>query len=66
MLWAFDILPALDGEGKEIELDTDDYEEGFLVGPREYKVRFKVRGGKREGVIRREFEGARGFLRGWE
>jgi hypothetical protein len=66
LLWAFDILPALDEEGREVEVDTEAFEEGFLVGPKEFKVRFVPRGEKRVGVIRGDYEGVREFLGGWE
>ena len=66
LLWAFDIKPALDEEGREIELDTDAYEDGLLIAPKEFKVRFVPRSKKHIEVIHRDFETVEGFLKKWE
>lgn len=66
MLWAFDIKPALDEKGDEIELDTDAYEDGLLIQPKKYQVRFLPRSEKHLEVVRREYEAVEEFLKRWE
>lgn len=66
LLWAFDIKPMVDEKGKEIELDTDAYESGFLITPKKYKVNFVPRSEKHAAVVRKDFEGAKDFLKKWE
>ncbi|EMD85182.1 hypothetical protein COCC4DRAFT_66509 [Bipolaris maydis ATCC 48331] len=62
LLWAFDILPPLDGSGKEIEVDTSD--EAFdAVGSttmaKPYSVRWKVRSEEISETLLREAAEAR-------
>ena len=66
ILWAFDIKPALDDKGEEIELDTDAFEDGLLIQPKKFKVRFLPRSEKHLEVIQREFEAVEDFLKKWE
>jgi cytochrome P450 len=61
LLWAFDVLPPLDGEGKEEEMDTSD--EAFEIGantvPKPYRVRWIVRGEEVKRAVMREATEAR-------
>lgn len=66
MLWAFKIEPALDEQGKEIELDTTAYDDGIVAVPLPYRVRFTPRSEKHVEVLRREFEAVEQLLRKWE
>lgn len=66
ILWAFDIKPALDENGDEIELDTDAFEDGLLIQPKKYRVRFLPRSEKHLEVIRKEYAAVEKFLKRWE
>ncbi|KAF2270527.1 cytochrome P450 [Lojkania enalia] len=61
LLWAFEILPPLDEEGKEAEVDTSD--EAFAPGgntvPKPFKARFVVRGEEVKRIIEKEAQDAR-------
>jgi cytochrome P450 len=60
LLWAFDILPPLDADGKEMEVDLSDeaFESGGNTVPKPYRVRWKVRGQDVQKTIEREVEEA--------
>lgn len=66
ILWAFDIKPAVDEKGKEVELDTDAYEDGLLIQPKKFKVQFSPRSEKHVEVIQRDYEAIKDFLKKWE
>lgn len=61
LLWAFDILPPLDADGKEVDVDLSDeaFEEGGNTVPKPYRVRWRVRGDNVRRTIEREVEEAR-------
>lgn len=61
ILWAFEIRPALDANGKEEELDLSDdaFEEGMIVVPKPFKLQFVPRSPEREKIIRQEWEAAK-------
>ncbi|OAL07244.1 cytochrome P450 76C3 [Phaeosphaeriaceae sp. SRC1lsM3a] len=62
MLWAFDILPPLDTEGKEVRVDTSDEAfdpEGSTTMAKVYKVRWKARSEEIRSVVEREASDAR-------
>lgn len=46
LLWAFEIKKELDGAGKEIEVDTFDLSDYFLVRPNPFPLRLEVRHGR--------------------
>jgi hypothetical protein len=60
ILWAFNIMPGLDGNGDEIPVDISDeaYEPGGNTVLKPYKIRFVPRSEHRTEVVRREWEGA--------
>jgi hypothetical protein len=66
LLWAYSIKPEVDEKGNELEVDTDAYEDGLLVCPKPFKVRFVPRSEKHVEVIERDFESAKDYLRTWE
>lgn len=66
LLWAFDVLPALDEQGEEIPLDITAYKPGLLSEPEDFKVRFVPRSEKHVEVIEREFANVQGFLKQYE
>jgi hypothetical protein len=62
LLWAFDILPGVDEQGKAIEPDVDPqkaYSEGFLVCAKNFPARFRIRNDKAREVIENEWEEAK-------
>ena len=67
VLWAFDVLPPVDENGVEEEVDTGDAAfdgEGSTTMSRVYRVRWVVRGTERKAVLENEVEQARreGFV----
>jgi hypothetical protein len=70
LLWAFEILPAVDAEtGVEVEASTDPREaycEGFLVCAYDFPARFRVRGEERRETVMREFGEEEGVFRRFE
>ncbi|KAF2281340.1 cytochrome P450 76C3 [Westerdykella ornata] len=60
LLWAFDILPPLDHEGREVKVDLSDeaFESGGNTVPKPYRVRWKVRGEEIRRTIEREVKEA--------
>ncbi|KAF1996676.1 cytochrome P450 [Amniculicola lignicola CBS 123094] len=61
ILWAFDILPPLGEDGREVEVDVSDgaFEAGGNTVPKAYRVRWVVRGEQRKELVEREAEVAR-------
>ncbi|KAL4861620.1 hypothetical protein BDV12DRAFT_207858 [Aspergillus spectabilis] len=61
ILWAFELKPPLDANGKEepIDISDDAFEEGTILVPRVYRLRFVPRSPGREKVIRHEWEQAK-------
>jgi len=68
LIWGFKIEPGLDEHGNEMDLNVRDdaFLDGFLVSPKEYKVRFVPRSEKHIEVIRKDFENVKEFLKQWE
>ncbi|KAL4938687.1 hypothetical protein BDV06DRAFT_231598 [Aspergillus oleicola] len=63
MVWAFDIERD---KGKPVDVSVETgYEGGFLVCPKKFPVKITPRGGVYKDVIRREFEGLKGFYEGF-
>lgn len=60
ILWAFEVRPALGPDGKEEVLDNTDnaFEEGTIVVPKPFRLRFIPRSPQREKVIREEWKAA--------
>src|SRR2546423_6712707 len=59
ILWAFDILPGLDSEGKEIPADIEAYEPGLsLTCPKPFKARFVPRSEEKRRLIVEEWKTA--------
>jgi hypothetical protein len=60
ILWAFEVRPALGPDGLEEVLDNSDdaFEEGTIVVPKPFRLRFIPRSARREKVIREEWEAA--------
>jgi cytochrome P450 len=56
LLWAFDILPPLDNDGKEMKVDLSDdaFETGGNTVPKPYRARFKLRNDEVRRTIERE------------
>ena len=66
MLWAYDILPAKDGEGKDIPVSADPekaYSNNIFASPKPFPVAFRVRSEERAQVIRECYQDA---LATWE
>ena len=66
LLWAFNIRPMVDEDDREIELDTDAYEEGFLIVPKDFGVRFVPRSARHVEVIKQDSDVVKEFLKKWE
>lgn len=66
LLWAYDIKPEVDEKGKELDVDTEAYEDGFLICPEPFKVRFVPRSEKHVRVIKEDYEGVKDSLTMWE
>ncbi|KAF2109514.1 cytochrome P450 [Lophiotrema nucula] len=56
LLWAFDILPPLDADGREMDVDLSDnaFETGGNTVPKPYRARFRVRNEEVRNKIGRE------------
>ena len=56
LLWAFDILPPLDKDGREMKVDLTDeaFETGGNTVPKPYRVRWRVRSDEVQKTIERE------------
>jgi cytochrome P450 len=62
LLWAFEILPPIDGEGREVQVDTSDgafESEGSTTMAKVYQVRWRVRSQGVMKAVEREAEDAR-------
>jgi cytochrome P450 len=61
LLWAFDILPPVDGEGKDVEVDLSDeaFEAGANTIAKPFKVRWVARGEGKKEVVGKEVAEAR-------
>jgi cytochrome P450 len=61
LLWAFDVRPPLDGEGRVEEMDTSDeaFELGANTVPKPYRARWVVRGEEMRRTVEREAAEAR-------
>lgn len=61
VLWAFDVSPPVDGEGKEVEVDLSDkaFEEGGNTVPRPFRARWRVRSEETRRTIERELAEAK-------
>lgn len=55
VLWAFDVEPAVDVDGKKVEVDTFAYSQGFNSGPLPFKARFVPRSAERKAAVEREW-----------
>ncbi|CAA7266208.1 unnamed protein product [Cyclocybe aegerita] len=66
MLWAFDIKPALDQDGKEIMPDSENYTNGFNSRPVSFDCRFIPRSSKIVACIEAEYQHAKPQLDRWE
>lgn len=55
MLHAFDILPALDSEGRAIPLDLNAITSQLIAAPLPFPARFKVRNESMEQLLLKEF-----------
>lgn len=61
MLWAFDITPMRDENGRDIEITTDPevaYDHSAIENPKPFPVRFKLSSPEREKVIGGSFQEA--------
>ncbi|KAH6988326.1 O-methylsterigmatocystin oxidoreductase [Ilyonectria sp. MPI-CAGE-AT-0026] len=68
ILWAFEIKAPLDANGREepLDLSFDAFEDGVIVVPKPFKLRFVPRSKHREQVVRSEWDSAKreGFYLG--
>ncbi|KAH6621612.1 cytochrome P450 [Chaetomium sp. MPI-SDFR-AT-0129] len=62
LMWAFDIRPATDTDGKEVLPDQDDLVGGFLVQPRPFPVVIKPRSEARAAKVREAWAECRALL----
>jgi len=56
LMWAFEFSKAVDDDGKEIEVDQNDWVGGFLVQARPFPLRIKPRSEKRVQVLREKWK----------
>ena len=66
LLWAFDIVPATDSNGKQLQVSADivtAYEHSIIASPKVFPISFKVRSHARGQVIRESYKDA---LAKWE
>ncbi|PSK59245.1 3-hydroxyphenylacetate 6-hydroxylase [Elsinoe australis] len=66
LLWAFEMRPEVDEQGKEIQPDVFAYNDSENMRPLPFGVRFGVRGEEVRGVLEREAKEARERLRVWD
>lgn len=61
LLWAFDILPPVGEDGREVQVDTSDaaFDEGSTTTAKPYKVRWVPRGEGARNMVLKEAEDAR-------
>jgi cytochrome P450 len=58
ILWAFDIAPALDGQGKAIIPDQEKLTQGFVCQPEEFPVKITPRSESRKQMVVDEWQTA--------
>ncbi|KJA23839.1 hypothetical protein HYPSUDRAFT_214889 [Hypholoma sublateritium FD-334 SS-4] len=66
ILWAFDIKPALDEEGKDVIPDSNNYTLGFSSRPVSFDCRFIPRRGKVKACIDSDWQAAQSRLDSWQ
>jgi len=66
LLWAFDILPELDSEGKEILPSLTEIEGTLITRPKSFNYRLALRDPDMGSVIEREYETAKHELKAWD
>lgn len=62
ILWAFDIVPVNDAQGKPILPDIEELTQGLVVLPQPFKVQFKPRSEKRRQLVEQEWAQAEELL----
>ena len=65
ILWAFDILPAVDETGREVLPDVNNFTNGFNSRPVSFDCRLVPRNERIKDTIRGEAAGAQEKLAGW-
>ena len=65
LMWAFDIQPALDAEGKPIIPDSTNYTDGFNSIPVSFQCRVVPRNEKVIETIKSEYDSAMARLGSW-
>ena len=65
LLWAFDILPALNEHGEKVIPDSMNFTNGFNSKPVSFPCRFVPRNEKGLETIRNDYESAQDRLSGW-
>jgi cytochrome P450 len=66
LLWAFEITPKKDSNGKDIPIDVEAYHEGISHTPKEFPVHFKLRSQEHARTLKKELAEARKFLQEWD
>ena len=62
ILWAFDITPAEDGDGKPVIPDQEKLTQGFVCMPEEYPAKITPRSPERAEMVRKEWRDAEAKL----
>lgn len=63
LLWAFDFAqPVDDATGEVVQLDTEAYDNGILMMPREFRVRITPRSATHVKLVKSELAQAQDFL----
>ena len=65
LMWAFDVRPALDSEGKPIIPDSMNYTNGFNSKPVSFDCRIVPRNERVVDVIKSEYQAAQDRLGNW-
>lgn len=65
LLHAFDITPALDGEGHPVPVDVQGTRNGLIMSPNPFKARFVVRSAKVGELLERELEKVKTVGESW-
>ncbi|KAI0835784.1 cytochrome P450 [Hypoxylon sp. FL0890] len=63
ILWAFDVGPAKDANGKDIDADINAYSDGFNSSPLPFSCSIKPRSSRHAKVIEQEYQDALGSLK---
>ena len=66
LLWAFDILPDLDSQGKEVLPSLNENEGTLIARPAPFAYRLVLRDADMGSVIERESESAKQQLKAWD